>query len=72
MKSANQDPQKSKQLLVIDDDSGVVDYLTEMLTAHGYRVSGETHPQRALERLKTEHFDLLISDVEITGMRGLH
>lgn len=71
MKSANQDLQKSKQLLVIDDDSGVVDYLTEMLTAHGYRVSGETHPQRALERLKTEHFDLLISDVEMPGMRGL-
>ena len=71
MKSANQDLQKSKQLLVIDDDSGVVDYLTEMLTAHGYRSSGESNPQRALERLKTEHFDLLISDVEMPGMRGL-
>ena len=37
----------------------------------GYRVSGETDPQRALERLETEHFDLVISDVEMPGMRGL-
>jgi len=63
--------QKDKQLLVIDDDSGVVDYLIEMLTANGYRASGEIDPQRVLSRLETEHFDLVISDVEMPGMRGL-
>ncbi|WP_422551439.1 sigma-54-dependent transcriptional regulator [Methylovulum miyakonense] len=62
---------KSKQLLVIDDDNGVVDYLTEMLTTNGYQTSGETDPQHALERLETEHFDLVISDVEMPGLRGL-
>ncbi len=71
MSLTNQEMPKTKQLLVIDDDSGVVEYLTEMLTSHGYRVSGETDPQRALERLETEHFDLVISDVEMPGMRGL-
>ena len=71
MMLTNQETQKSKHLLVIDDDSGVVEYLTEMLTASGYRASGETAPQRALERLETEHFDLVISDVEMPGMRGL-
>jgi len=71
MALTNQAMQKSKQLLVIDDDSGVVEYLTEMLTTSGYRASGETDPQRALERLETEHFDLVISDVEMPGMRGL-
>ena len=60
-----------KHLLVIDDDSGIVEYLTEMLTANGYRVSGETDPQRALLRLETEYFDLVISDVEMPGLRGL-
>jgi DNA-binding NtrC family response regulator len=60
-----------KHLLVIDDDSGVVDYLTEILTASGYKTSGETNPQRALLRLESEYFDLVISDVEMPGLRGL-
>jgi DNA-binding NtrC family response regulator len=45
--------------------------LTEMLTASGYRASGETNPQRALLRLESEYFDLVISDVEMPGLRGL-
>lgn len=60
-----------KHLLVIDDDSGVVEYLTEVLTASGYSVSGETHPQGALLRLESESFDLVISDIEMPGLRGL-
>lgn len=62
---------ESKHLLVIDDDSGVVEYLTEMLTASGFSVRGETDPQRALLRLETEYFDLVISDIEMPGLRGL-
>lgn len=60
-----------KHLLVIDDDSGVVDYLTEMLTVSGYSVIGETDPQRALLRLESKYFDLVISDIEMPGLRGL-
>lgn len=60
----------TKHLLVIDDDSGVVEYLTEMLSASGYNVSGESDPRRALLRLESEHFDLVISDIEMPGLRG--
>ncbi|WP_262964554.1 sigma-54-dependent transcriptional regulator [Methylobacter psychrophilus] len=67
----NQATQKNRQLLVIDDESDVTDYLTEMLNDNGYKASGETDPQRALQRLETEHFDLVISDIEMPGMRGL-
>ncbi|MDP1667319.1 MAG: sigma-54 dependent transcriptional regulator [Methylobacter sp.] len=70
MTLTNQAMQKNKQLLVIDDDAGVVEYLTEMLAVSGYGASGETDPQHALQRLETEHFDLVISDVEMPGMRG--
>jgi len=71
MALTNQIMQKHKRLLVIDDDVGVVEYLTEILTVSGYSASGETDPQHALQRLETEHFDLVISDVEMPGMRGL-
>jgi len=59
-----------KRLLVIDDDSGIVEYLLEMLASKGYSVSGETDPQQVLRRLENESFDLLISDVEMPGLRG--
>lgn len=71
MLSTDQVSQECKRLLIIDDDSGIIEYLTEMLAAKGYKVSGETDPQRALRRLETESFDLLISDVEMPGLRGL-
>ncbi|WP_333878253.1 sigma-54-dependent transcriptional regulator [Methylobacter sp.] len=71
MALTNQAMQKSKRLLVIDDDSDIVEYLTEMLNTNGYKVSGETDPQHALELLEAEYFDLVISDVEMPGMRGL-
>jgi DNA-binding NtrC family response regulator len=71
MAPTNQTMQRNKQLLIIDDDSNVVEYLVEVLAASGYRTSGEIDPQSALRRLETEHFDLVISDVEMPGMRGL-
>ncbi|MEF3074537.1 sigma-54 dependent transcriptional regulator [Methylobacter sp. Wu1] len=71
MAPTNQTMQRNKQLLIIDDDSNVVEYLVEVLAASGYRISGEIDPQSALRRLETEHFDLVISDVEMPGMRGL-
>ncbi|WAK02626.1 sigma-54-dependent transcriptional regulator [Methylobacter sp. YRD-M1] len=71
MTPTNQTMQRNKQLLIIDDDSNVVEYLVEVLAASGYRTSGEIDPQSALRRLETEHFDLVISDVEMPGMRGL-
>lgn len=57
-------------ILVVDDDPGIVSYLVEMLEDVGYRVDGETVPARALERVAQESFDLVISDVEMPGMRG--
>lgn len=61
---------EKKHLFIIDDDSDVLEYLTEALTAKGYQASGESDPLRALRRLETERVDLVISDVEMPGLRG--
>ncbi len=60
-----------KRILVLDDDRGIVDYLVEMLTGNGYLVTGETNPQQALHRLSCKDYDLLVSDIEMPGLRGL-
>jgi DNA-binding NtrC family response regulator len=56
-------------VLVVDDDRSVVDYLVETL-GDRYDASGETLPKVALERVRREDFDVVISDVEMPGMRG--
>ena len=62
--------QAKKKLLVLDDDAGVVDFLCESLTERGFDVTGLTSPKEALFRIKSDAFDLVISDVEMPQMRG--
>lgn len=62
--------QAKKKLLVLDDDAGVVDFLCESLSERGYEVTGLTSPREALLRIKTDSFDLVITDVEMPQMRG--
>ena len=62
--------QSKKRLLVLDDDAGVVDFLCESLTERGFDVIGLTSPKEALLRIKTDAFDLVITDVEMPHMRG--
>ena len=57
------------KLLIVDDDRAVVDYLLEVLGPR-YAVTGETSPTAALARLRDDDFDVVISDVEMPGMRG--
>lgn len=63
-------PEKQR-LLVLDDERAVVDYLCESLAAEGYDTLGMTSPVDALARIKTEVFDLVITDVEMPGLRGI-
>ncbi|WP_077731961.1 sigma-54-dependent transcriptional regulator [Methylocaldum sp. 14B] len=62
---------RNRRLLVVDDDSGVVDFLVEMLKQARYSALGVTDAGQALDALAEEPFDLVITDVEMPGMRGL-
>ncbi|MGZ8158201.1 MAG: sigma-54-dependent transcriptional regulator [Methylobacter sp.] len=59
------------RILVVDDDPGIVDYLLDMLRQAGYSAAGYTDTTEALNAIAAEPFDLVISDVEMPGMRGL-
>ncbi|NVB80848.1 MAG: sigma-54-dependent Fis family transcriptional regulator [Kofleriaceae bacterium] len=61
-------PERAK-LLVVDDDPSVVDYLCEVLTER-YEVHGLTSSRAAVQRIRTEDFDVVISDVEMPELRG--
>lgn len=62
----------SKQrILVVDDDPAMVSFLGEVLEEHGYGVVGAVSGAEALRKLGQEDVDLVISDIEMPGMRGL-
>ena len=57
------------RILVIDDDPAVVELLVEELGA-AHAAAGETSPRAGLARALAEDFDIVISDVEMPGLRG--
>src|SRR3989442_14026915 len=61
---------QAKKLLVVDDDPGVVDFLCESLVERGSQVESHTSPEAALERITADAFDLVITDLQMPGMRG--
>jgi putative nucleotidyltransferase with HDIG domain len=58
------------RIFVVDDEVGIIDSLTVVLNRGGYEPVGETDPLKAIERLKTEHFDMLILDYLMSPIHG--
>lgn len=58
------------KILAVDDEIGIVDSLSIFLKRSGYSFSGETDPVKAIERIKNEHFDLLLLDYIMTPLHG--
>lgn len=60
-----------KNILVVDDDSTMLDALKEMLGAAGYEVTGAANGYQAQNLFVEKHFDLLISDIVMPDMNGV-
>lgn len=58
------------KILAVDDESGILDSLNVFLTKSGYSFVGITDPVEAIERLKNEHFDLMLLDFIMTPIHG--
>jgi DNA-binding NtrC family response regulator len=59
------------KILVVDDEVELKDVLVEMLLVRSYEVRGCTNGCEALEILRAERFDLLISDLMMPEIGGL-
>ncbi len=62
-------PSKMK-ILIVDDEIGIIDSLSILLRRSGYYYEGITQPLKAIERLKNEHFDLMILDYLMAPIHG--
>jgi two-component system response regulator PilR (NtrC family) len=59
------------RVLVVDDEQSMRDLLSIMLRQAGYDVSVADGGERAIERLKAESFDLVLTDLRMRKVDGL-
>jgi CheY-like chemotaxis protein len=60
-----------EKVLLVDDDTDNLAALAALLRAKGYKVTEACDGSEAVEFLKTDEFDLVLSDVIMPGMDGL-
>jgi two-component system response regulator PilR (NtrC family) len=58
-------------ILVVDDESSILDFLSIMLNREGYAVTCAQSAAEALRLFKVERFDLLITDISMPDMNGI-
>ena len=56
------------KIIAVDDEIGIIDSLKVYL--HNYQIVGVTDPLEAIERVKNEHFDLMLLDFIMTPIHG--
>lgn len=66
----NPKPETPITVLVVDDESYIVEMLTAYLVEHGYNVEGYTNPLEALDRYREKTFDLIVTDLKMDEMSG--
>lgn len=70
MRKRKQNEYSNFRVIIVDDEIGIIDSLTVVLKRAGYDPVGETDPLRAIERIRQEHFDLLILDFLMFPLHG--
>ncbi|MCD6079926.1 MAG: response regulator [Candidatus Omnitrophica bacterium] len=63
-------PQELK-ILVVDDDPGLLETLTDALELEGYGVTTARAGEEALQILDEEEVDLVITDIKMPGLSGM-
>jgi len=61
----------AEKILVVDDEQSMTQFLSIVLRKEGYSVVTVNNGRDALEKVKTEGFDVVITDIKMPGMDGI-
>jgi CheY-like chemotaxis protein len=65
------DGHRKPVILVVDDEPGVAETLTDFLALDGYEVETAPNGRLALERIGQRVFDAILSDIRMPGLSGI-
>jgi DNA-binding NtrC family response regulator len=60
-----------KRILVVDDDQLLREFLSEALNRLGHRVDLASSGEEALERIRKDDYDVILSDIRMPSMGGM-
>ena len=60
-----------KSILVVDDEKSQREILEMILSGEGYNVTTASSGEAAMKFIEDRHFDLVLTDLKMTGMSGL-
>jgi len=69
--SESQFPTPKRRILVADDQEGIRRLISIILTEAGFEVGTAADGQEAWEALLCQHYDLLITDIEMPRLAGI-
>lgn len=58
-------------VLVVDDDEGMTETLSDILEDLGYHVEVASDGFKAIERVKAQAFDMILMDIKMPGINGV-
>ncbi|MFH1063242.1 MAG: response regulator [Candidatus Omnitrophota bacterium] len=61
---------KNKKILIVDDEKMFAFLLARLLRSRGYGAFFVYSAQKALERINSEKYDLVITDIRMDGLSG--
>jgi DNA-binding NtrC family response regulator len=61
----------AEKILVVDDEQSMTQFLSIVLRKEGYTVTTVNNGRDALEKVKAEAFDVVITDIKMPGMDGI-
>ena len=64
-------PQPKSRILVVEDNVDSNEMLCELLRTLDHAADGVTSAEDALDMLKRQDFDILITDISLPGMSGI-
>lgn len=67
---AQESENKKYKIIAVDDEIGIIDSLSVFLKHSGYTLVGCTDPYEAIEKVKNEHFDLMLLDFMMSPIHG--
>src|SRR5881397_3471136 len=61
----------AEKILVVDDEQSMAQFLGIVLRKEGYQVTTVSNGRDALDKVKAENFDVVITDIKMPGMDGI-